>query len=130
MIRPLKDKRPIGPFLQSSSNSNTVVITCDFDVEEAENPTERGLTREELLNDLDISFKNIVVRAADDYFNGEIADVRIEDHAVADGKRGVRVVYDTNTNAVFKDDIDGFESDIDTRGVRGYLHKITVVASD
>jgi len=127
MKRPLSEYRKIGPFVQTSSSMKTVLLTCDFDVE----PEATTVDREELLERSKTDFKRLVRKAGDEYFNGKVADVRIEDHAVEDGKRGVRVVYDTEINAVFKDNIDKFEDDIQyARGLSGFLHKITVVSAN
>lgn len=126
--RPLSDKRPLGPFIQTDNNGmDTVLLTCDFDVE----PEATQVSREELLQRSQMDFESLVSKAGDEYFNGEVADVRVEDHAVEDGKRGVRVVYDTQINVVFKDKVDEFENDIEqARGIAGFLDKLAIVSSD
>jgi hypothetical protein len=124
MERPLADKRPLGPFAQRSS-MDTVLLTCDFGVE----PEATRLSREEMLDRKQSDLKRFVSRRASEYFNGEVVDVRREDHAV-DGEEGIRVVYDTQINAVFKDDVDEFEKDIrGVRGVAAYYGKMTIVSS-
>lgn len=126
MERPFKDIRPIGPFTQAGSRPDTVLLTCDFDVE----PEATQVSREELLERSKNDFSRLVSKAGDEYFGGEVADARIEDHAIEGGERGVRVVYDTGINAVSKDKVDSFDDDIQyARGLPGFLHKITIVSS-
>lgn len=116
MRRPLSDKRPIGPFAQRGG-MKTVLVTTDFTM------TNRKERLEEIVDEVgDAAFNS-----------GHVADVREEDHAV-DGERGVRVVYDTEINAVFKDNIDEFETMVKGK-VNNNLGgvdfgKITVVAAD
>lgn len=119
MDRPLSDKRPIGPFAQVDSGFRTVLLTCDFE------PTSDMDGLESLVNDV-----------GSEFFNGEVADVRLEDTAVGGGE-GIRVVYDTQINAVFKQKVDDFESRLEARiddpvdvlEVDSELEKITIVSA-
>jgi len=132
MKTPLADKRPIGPFRRSSSSLKTVLITTDFFVDEEGT----RLSRDELIDRLTNPGRlgGIVSDKADEYFSGEVTDVRAEDHIGSDRGKvsdGIRVVYDTQINAVYKENIDNLESDL--QGALGEpvrLAKVTVVASD
>lgn len=116
MKRPFASKRPIGPFVESRTTLKTVLITLDF----------TDTQQKEQLGDLVESVGNT-------HFNGFVADTRREDHAV-DGDEGIRVVYDTQVNAVFKDNIDEFQSDIELElsesNIPSKLGKTTVVAAE
>ena len=115
MKRPLKNIRPAGPFVQSHGPQKTVLLTCDF------SPTQR-----------EDQLRQIVENAGSKISRGEIAELRIEENAVSNSDKGVRVVYDTNVNAIDKGDIDQFESTIENNliasDLRTKLQEIVVVA--
>jgi len=119
MRRPFKDSRPVGPFVETRSSVSTVLLTCDF-----EPSTEKG------------DLETLVNEVGSESFGGEVIDVRMEDTAVRGGE-GIRVVYDTQINAVFKDEVDEFESRIETRledpvdvlDIDSSLEKITIATS-
>lgn len=128
MERPFADSRPLGPFAQAGSSSmNTVLITCDFDVDDSDG----RLDGEALLRKMRADLLKEVEEVGEPHFHGTVADSRIEDHSVAIAGRGVRVVYDTEINAVSKYDIDQFEEDLEQMsGLPAELYKMTVVSAD
>lgn len=119
MKRPFAEQRPLGPFAQSNS-LKTVLLTCDF----------------EPSADMD-DLESLVSDVGQEIFGGEVTDVRTESTGY-EGGEGIRVVYDTKINAVFKQNADKFESRIESRiddpmdvsGVDSELGKITIVATD
>lgn len=123
MQRPLKDKRPVGPFVSTSrSHGNTVLLTSDWFVEVEEAQTYNTVERK-------------VNAVGNGYFNGEVADSRFEDSAVKDYDgnvtEGLRVVYDTQLNAVDYENVESFEKDLRlAKDVRAAFKNLTIVGAD
>lgn len=130
MKRPLADKRPIGPFAQREG-VNQVLITTDFSIHKVE-MRDSSMEPDPTIRRQKINLADLVGEVGEPIFFGEVADVRVEDHAV-DGDGGIRVVYNTQVNATFKDDIDKFEEKLkeklNTGAEPNEFGKITVVAT-
>ena len=131
MKRPFVSKRPIGPFVESSRSApKEVVITTDFSISKVE-MRDGSMQPEPRMAKQKMNLHDLVDKIAEPIFFGQVKDVRVEDHAV-DGDDGIRVVYGTEVNATFKNNIDGFEDNIKERLRSGDIHnefgKITIVA--
>jgi len=130
MERPFADKRPIGPFAQRGG-VNQVLITTDFTIHKVK-MADGSMEPDPTLKNQKMNLANLVEEVAELMFFGHVEDVRVEDHAV-DGDDGIRVVYNTEVNATFKNNIDEFENEIKNRLSTGdepnKFGKITVVAT-
>lgn len=136
MERPFADKRPIGPFAQRG-RVNKVLLSTDFNIHKVK-MADGSMEAEPRVKDQMADLNDLVLDVGQDVFSsGEVADVRIEDHAV-NGQKGIRVVYSTDINAVFKEDIDEFESGVKNalanstapfNSIENEFSKITVVAT-
>lgn len=136
MKRPFKDKRPLGPFAQREE-VNEVLITTDFKIHKVK-MADGSMEPEPRIKDQMADLNELVLDVGQDVFgSGKVSDVRIEDHAV-EGEDGIRVVYSTQINAVFKENIDRFESSVKNaltnstapfNSIENELGKITVVAT-